>query len=178
MSKIRIVGAAIALAFLATACGNSDNGTTSSGATSGSTKQPGATVMVGTTNLGMVLVDNQGRTLYMLTADSAGKSTCAAGCASVWPKATLTSGSTPQAGSGVSAKLATVTPSDPTPQVTAAGHPLYIYSGDSKSGEVNGQGIKSYGGTWYVLNPDGTPITSSGGAGASPSSSGDGGYHY
>jgi hypothetical protein len=42
---------------------------------------------------------------------------------------------------------------------------MYEYSGDSGSGQANGQGIKSFGGTWYVLNASGNPVTSKSGGG-------------
>jgi hypothetical protein len=46
---------------------------------------------------------------------------------------------------------------------------MYEYSGDAGPGDSSGQGIKSFGGTWYVLDASGNPVTSGG-------SSGGGGY--
>ncbi len=37
-------------------------------------------------------------------------------------------------------------------QVTYDGHPLYYYSGDTKAGLANGQGI---GGIWFAVTSDG-----------------------
>jgi hypothetical protein len=51
-------------------------------------------------------------------------------------------------------------------QVTADGAPLYYFSGDSAAGQVNGQGIKSFGGTWYALQTSGHPLTSTAAAAA------------
>jgi len=34
-------------------------------------------------------------------------------------------------------------------QVTLGGKPLYTYSGDSAAHQVNGQNIKTFGGTWF-----------------------------
>jgi hypothetical protein len=45
-------------------------------------------------------------------------------------------------------------------QVTADGAPLYYFSGDSAAGQVNGQGIKSFGGIWYAVQASGKPLTS------------------
>lgn len=46
-------------------------------------------------------------------------------------------------------------------QVTINGHPLYTYAGDHATGGANGQGIKSFGGTWMTLAGSGQPNTSS-----------------
>jgi hypothetical protein len=63
------------------------------------------------------------------------------------------------AGSGVQASLlGTVTRSDGSKQVTYGGHPLYMFSGDSAAGQVNGEGITSFGGTWYALDASGQPV--------------------
>lgn len=127
---------------------------------------------------GAVLETSTGRTLYMLTADSASSSACDASCAQIWtPLATTGS---PAAGSGVQAALlGTITRSDGSKQVTYGGHPLYTFSGDSGSGQVNGEGIMSFGGTWYVLATSGQPVKSAVSSSTSTSSgSGGGGGGY
>jgi predicted lipoprotein with Yx(FWY)xxD motif len=43
-------------------------------------------------------------------------------------------------------------------QLAYAGHPLYRFVGDSKPGDVNGEGINAFGGRWYVLNRSGVPV--------------------
>jgi hypothetical protein len=48
-------------------------------------------------------------------------------------------------------------------------------AGHSGPGAVKSQGITSFGGTWYVLNASGSPVTAK--AASSPSSGG-GGYGY
>ena len=40
-------------------------------------------------------------------------------------------------------------------QVTYAGFPLYVFSGDHKAGEVNGEGFKDFKGQWFVVNAKG-----------------------
>jgi len=45
---------------------------------------------------------------------------------------------------------------DGSTQVTYAGHPLYYYVGDTKAGQILCQGVTEFGGTWWVVNPDGT----------------------
>jgi predicted lipoprotein with Yx(FWY)xxD motif len=43
-------------------------------------------------------------------------------------------------------------------QVTYAGHPLYYYVGDKRPGQVLCQAVTEFGGTWYVVAPDGRAI--------------------
>ena len=138
------------------------------------TKAKPATVRVAKTNLGKILVNSKGRTLYLFQADSGTTSACADACAAAWPPL---SNATPKVGKGAKASLAsTATRSDGKPQVIYNGHPLYTFSGDKKAGNTNGQGVNAFGGLWYVLSPAGTEITStpstSGGSGGSSGSSG------
>lgn len=58
-------------------------------------------------------------------------------------------------------------------EVTYNHWPLYTFSGDSGPGVAKGEGISNFGGTWYVLNSSGNPVTSS-----QSSSSTGGGYGY
>lgn len=110
-----------------------------------------ATVDVGSTGLGSVLVDANGRTLYLYTPDTGGTSTCYGQCATTWPP--LTTGGAPVAGSGVDASLlGTTTRTDGSVQVTYAGHPLYYFARDSAAGQTNGEG---FGGIWYAVTPAG-----------------------
>ncbi len=130
------------------------------------------TVGLRSTSLGSVLTNSQGRTLYVLTADSAGKSTCTGACATAWPPLTVKSGQTPAAGSGVTATLGTITRSDGTVQVTANGLPLYTFVRDAKARDVNGQGVNAFGGTWYVVNASGAMVrTARPAAAAAPATS-------
>lgn len=123
-----------------------------------------ATVLIGDTSLGKVLTDSNGMTLYLFQKDTAGQSNCTGGCAQIWPAATVPQGVTPTAGPGITGKLGVIQRADGSYQVTINGMPLYLYSGDSKPGDTNGQGVK---GIWYVVDAAGNPITA-----AQPSSSG------
>jgi predicted lipoprotein with Yx(FWY)xxD motif len=49
--------------------------------------------------------------------------------------------------------------SEGSPQVTHAGHPLYLFSGDQNPGDTNGEGVVAYGASWYAVSPAGTQIT-------------------
>lgn len=131
----------------------------------------GTTVASAESELGSMLVGPEGLTLYLLTADSPGESTCAGGCAEAWPP--LTTEGEPQAGDGVDASLlGTLEREDGSTQVTYNGWPLYYYSGDANPGEAAGQGFESFGGIWFVLDTDGEAIQ---GDSSSAANGGDGG---
>jgi len=116
-----------------------------------------ATVDVRKTKLGTVLVDAQGRTLYLFMKDKNGKSACAGACAKFWPP--LMTNGKPKAGKGVQAKLLGTTKRSNGTQVTYNGHPLYTFLLDKKAGQTNGQGKTNFGGAWWVLAPNGHQIT-------------------
>jgi predicted lipoprotein with Yx(FWY)xxD motif len=114
----------------------------------------GQAVRVARTKLGPILVNGQGRTLYLFLKDRHGKSTCYGGCARVWPPA-LASGA-PRVGPGVAAeKLTTTRRTDHKRQLVYNGHPLYAMSADTRPGELEGQGFL---GTWFVVSPAGRRI--------------------
>ncbi|MEZ0074099.1 hypothetical protein [Planotetraspora sp. GP83] len=113
-----------------------------------------ARIDVAETKLGKVLVGLEGRTLYLFTKDTNGKSTCVGACATAWPPV-LTLGR-PQAGTGVRADLiGGFKREDGMTQVTYNHHPLYYYAKDEKAGDTKGQGVKDFGGEWYAVTPEG-----------------------
>jgi predicted lipoprotein with Yx(FWY)xxD motif len=166
--------AAVALVALVIAgCGgNDDNGNAHASSTPPKTKNGGsATVGVASSSLGKILVDSQGRTIYLFRQDTGTKSTCSGACATDWPPVRVSG--KPTAGSGVNASMLGTTPrSDGKPQVTYNGHPLYLFEGDSSPGDTNGQAITAFGAAWYVLSPAGNAITSQ----SASSGGGGGGY--
>ncbi len=126
---------------------------------------------------GTILVSSDGRTLYTFTNNGRPVS-CTGACASVWPPLTLPSGvTTPEGPSGVTG-LGVVSV-DGTKVVTHNGLPLYEYAGDASPGQVNGNGVTSFGGTWHVAKASGSAASpsasSSGSAGSSGSSTTSGG---
>jgi predicted lipoprotein with Yx(FWY)xxD motif len=115
--------------------------------------------------LGRVLVDSQGRTLYLFERDSNGVSACSGECANDWPP--LRAGTKPAASAGLQAsQLGLVRRADGRPQVTYHGHPLYLYEGDGAPGQTTGQGLTAFGGAWYVLSQDGAAVTGGASTGA------------
>jgi predicted lipoprotein with Yx(FWY)xxD motif len=118
-----------------------------------------ATVALRHTSLGSILVSGSGRTLYEFTRDRGGKNSCAAvaGCSEAWPP--LEASGRPTAGTGVKASLlSSVAAPGGGRQVTYAGHPLYLYSGDSGPGETSYVGVRQFGGAWYALNVSGGAV--------------------
>lgn len=114
-----------------------------------------ATVALGSTDLGDVLVGPDGRTLYMYDPDAQGDSTCYEQCATAWPPLTLDGGE-PTAGDGVDAALlGTTERTDGTTQVTYDGWPLYYWAQDAAPGDATGQAVND---VWWVLDASGEPI--------------------
>lgn len=172
--------AAAAVVALA-ACGKKTTGSTGSSQSPTTSSNPNAAVTVMTANVpgvGTVLVNGNGRTLYILTSEAGGKVTCtdANNCTKVWPDSEVPAGMTAGiAGSGIQASMLS-TAKGPTGDsyVTYAGYPLYTFSGDSGNGTAHGQNITSFGGTWETMKPNGTPVT--GPAAATSSNNSSNGY--
>src|SRR5277367_4971733 len=164
-------GLALGTAVTVAACGSSSSGTAAGSPSSSSTPAGASSAAAATISaksvhgVGTVLVNGQGQTLYMLTSEKGGKITCTQtnGCTQAWPETLLANGATAAtAGSGVrSSLLGTVKDASGNLEVTYNHWPLYTFSGDSGPGVAKGQALTSFGGTWYVLNGSGNPVTSS-----------------
>ena len=112
------------------------------------------TVMVAESSLGQILVDGEGRTLYMFKPDSAGEPTCYEDCEKNWPPLTVTGDIT--VGEGLDAsKFTTADRTDGSKQVKVGTWPLYYFANDAAPGDTNGQEV---GDVWYVVSPTGEPI--------------------
>jgi len=100
-----------------------------------------------------IVVDAQGRTLYVLSGETTHHLLCkSSACLKAWPPVTVRSSKTKlKAGPGVHGRLAILRRSKGVWQVTLGGLPLYRYAGDVAKGEANGQEIQSFGGMWHVL---------------------------
>jgi predicted lipoprotein with Yx(FWY)xxD motif len=167
-----------AVGMLAAGCGSNGSGSGGVGGygSSGTTPASGeassvATVSATSTNLGMILVDGNGRTLYLFEKDQSNQSACAGACVAAWP--VDQSGATPKAGSGVTASmLGTIKRGDGSTQVTYNKHPLYYFQGDSGAGQHNGQGVDAFGAKWYAVTPAGGAVR----GGATATSANGGGY--
>ncbi|MCU1378327.1 MAG: hypothetical protein JWN29_1310 [Acidimicrobiales bacterium] len=166
-----LAGAAVVPALVLSGCGSSGSG--SAGASPASQS---ATVDVAKTGLGNVLVDSQGRTLYLFLKDSGTTSECTGACATAWPP--LEASSMPTAANGADASLVgTTSRSDGKTQVTYNGHPVYLFQGDTKAGDTTGQAKVAFGAGWFALSAAGTQVSGSGSSsGGSGSSGGGSGY--
>jgi predicted lipoprotein with Yx(FWY)xxD motif len=162
---------ALALGIAAAGCGGSSSsssapagGTTASsggaggygyGGGGGSSSSSSAVTLKATSSpLGTILVDQDGKTLYLFEADSQNKSNCSGGCLNLWPPIMASGKAT--AGSGVTAGM--IGTAMGSSQVTYAGHPLYWFSGDTKAGDTNGEGLDDFGGEWYAISPAGKAV--------------------
>jgi len=180
---LAIFGVGVASSLMLAACGGTAAGNpTPTPTRASSAKSPAAAagITIKTTSiagLGTVLVNAQGRTLYTLTSESGGKLTCTKsnGCTQSWVEVDLPSGATAASASGgsQSALLSSETGASGT-VVTYNGWPLYTFVGDSKAGQANGEGLQSFGGTWYALDTSGSAVHAAQ-THSSPSSSG---YSY
>ena len=104
------------------------------------------------TDLGSILVDAEGFTIYVFTNDTEGTSTCYDDCAANWP---AVPGDT-AIGADLDASLfGTTARDDGSEQLTVNGMPLYRFTPDEAPGDVNGQGV---GGVWFVVGADGNMI--------------------
>jgi predicted lipoprotein with Yx(FWY)xxD motif len=151
-----LTGAAVlVLAALALAgCGSSGDSSAPPTAPNGAP----ATIGVENSDLGDILVNSQGHTLYLFQRDTGAASACTGPCAADWPP--LRVSGRPTVGNGADeAKAATASRSDGNPQVTYNGHRLYLYVHDHKAGDTNGEGLNAFGGLWYALSSAGNQVT-------------------
>ncbi|MGH3435098.1 MAG: COG4315 family predicted lipoprotein [Sciscionella sp.] len=160
----------VALGLLLTGCGQHHSDATPS-PPKVAPASPATLTMRSAYPIGKILVDGNGRTLYMSETDTSSRSACLSSCVKAWPPL-LTRGA-PQAGGGVKgALIGTIRRPDGTTQVTYHGHPLYRYRHDLVPGQSQGIGLKELGTVWYTLSaqgdaisPDGTVVTGGSGGG-------------
>jgi predicted lipoprotein with Yx(FWY)xxD motif len=106
---------------------------------------------------GTVLVNGDGKPLYVFSLDTGGTSACTGDCTTEWTP--LASQGSPAAGDGIDATLlGTITRDDGTIQVTYNGHPLYTFADDTGAGDAAGQGKEDNGGTWNLISATGEPV--------------------
>jgi predicted lipoprotein with Yx(FWY)xxD motif len=138
----------------------------------------GVKVTVAKSELGRVLVDGRGRTLYLFEMDKHGKSACIGQCANFWPPLIATGKPLARAGAKASL-LGTTKRADGRLQVTYNHHPLYAFVKDVRKGQTNGEEVDAFGAKWYAVSAAGAKVEpkndakSSGGGDPAP-----GGYGY
>ena len=164
--SMRTLAVGLALTMSLAACGDDDatgdGGSPSAPAQPSDTASPepqspdpaSATVQLADSDLGSILVDGDGMTLYLFESDTGDTSTCSGDCAATWPPLIADA---PTAGEGVDeALLGTTTRDDGEVQVTYDGHPLYGFASDQAPGDTEGQGV---GEVWFVVDASGKAVT-------------------
>jgi predicted lipoprotein with Yx(FWY)xxD motif len=176
----RWAGAAAVVALAATlaACGSDSDSAAAddSGGDSGS----GAVSTRDVTDVGTVLVDSAGRTLYFADEEADGSISCVDACLDFWAPA-APDGDLPSDIDG----LDVITRDDSgDQQLTFDGAPLYTFTQDRSPGQVTGDDLTdTFGGTSFTWHAATTE--DSGSSGSDDSGSGDsggydtgGGYSY
>lgn len=152
-----VIGVAVLGLAGLTACGGSnDSNSGSSGPAASRAAGAGAklaTADVG--DLGKVVVDGNGRTVYIFDKDTSGKSNCEGDCLVKWLVVAAGDG-TPQLDGIDASQVSTITRSDGSKQLAIGGLPLYLFASDAKAGDAKGQAV---GGVWWVVGADGKKIT-------------------
>lgn len=156
-------GAATATGSSSSSAATSSAGTSSAGTSSADTGD--AALATADTDLGTVVVDGAGMTVYVFDRDTpgSGASSCSGDCLAAWPPVVAAS-ETPQV-DGVTGEVGTITRDDGTLQVTLEGRPLYLWQNDTAPGDTTGQGVQ---GVWWVVTPDGTKVTETAAPAAQP----------
>lgn len=115
----------------------------------------GAALATADTELGTIVVDGEGMTVYQFDNDTQGgdASSCSGQCAANWPA--VPGDADPQL-EGITGEVGTITGVDGQPQLTLNGWPLYYFVGDEAPGDTTGQGVNE---VWWVLTPAGERVT-------------------
>ena len=187
MSIPRVPAAALSLAAVAlivAGCGGSSMSSSTSSsqeskapAAGGEASSTAATTVSAAANpeLGAVLVNSEGLTVYSFAKDSGTMSSCYGACAKAWPP--VTTEGAPTSGEGaMSSQLGTTKRKDGTTQVTYAGHPLYTFVEDKSPGEATGNGVSAFGAEWNALDESGAPAAASSESSSESSGGGYSGY--
>ncbi|MEU2600094.1 SCO0930 family lipoprotein [Streptomyces hirsutus] len=107
--------------------------------------------------LGEIVVDRDGRTVYRFMKDEAWPkpvSACTGACLEKWPAVAPVDINDTK---GIKKKnyMTFTRPDNKAEQQTIGCWPIYTFAGDKAAGDTNGQGV---GGTWYAVRPNGEPV--------------------
>lgn len=156
-SGLAVAALAIALTGCTTPAAEEPPADTQTSAESEAPEESAAAAVLTTadSDLGEIVVDGEGLTVYMFDNDTQGAdvSVCEGECATNWPAVTTDSDS-PEV-EGVTGEVGTITGVDGSTQVTLNGWPLYYFAGDAAAGDTAGQGVND---VWWVLTPAGEKI--------------------
>ncbi|HTC71249.1 MAG TPA: hypothetical protein VK655_00065 [Solirubrobacteraceae bacterium] len=160
MKRIPLLLAALLVAAASgSAIASAHDGSSTAQGTGANARAARATeVVLRHTSLGSILTTSSGFTLYEFTRDHGSANSCVKirECPQVWP-ALETTGK-PTAGPGLkSSLLSSIQIAGGARQVTYAGHPLYLYSADSRDA-TDYVGASAFGGKWYALGASGQAV--------------------
>ncbi|ANZ38743.1 hypothetical protein BBK82_24445 [Lentzea guizhouensis] len=146
MTRLAVFAAVTGL-FALTACGS----TTTTQSRPVAQESAVAVKVAEIAELGSVVTDAKGLTLYRFGKDTPGVSTCDGECAAAWPPATVSSEDF--AVEGVAQELVgSIVRGDGSRQLTIGGMPQYRFAKDTRPGETKGQGLQ---GQWFATGSDG-----------------------
>lgn len=118
-----------------------------------------AGVAIGTVDgFGDILVDGEGRTLYVFEPDEGAEVTCTGGCADKWPPLEATGTAEPVVADDIKPTVVSTVPDQVGVEVlTFDKWPLYRYVSDDV-GEVTGNGKDQNGGVWWAITSSGERV--------------------
>lgn len=175
-STIRRAAAVAAVALFLAGCSGGDGGdagdgeaatssaavetsatATESATESGTAAEEDVDLTTRETELGTIVTDGAGMTLYYFTQDEEGTDTsaCTGECLEAWPIA-VAAGDEPKVSEDVTGEVGTIDSPDGQKHLTLNGMPLYYFFQDKAEGDVLGQGVND---VWYVVRPDGEMVT-------------------
>ncbi len=143
-----------ATGLLVGACGQSAVPGVALSATPGVETAAAVSLGTGASELGEIITDGEGMTLYRFDTDSAKPSisTCGGDCAVAWPPLYAEDAGAVAVDGVDQSLLGVVAREDGRTQLTVAGWPAYYYSKDTEPGDVKGQGA---GGKWFAFSTTG-----------------------
>jgi predicted lipoprotein with Yx(FWY)xxD motif len=151
--SVRIIAGAALVAALSAGCGAEAAARPAPATPAAAT---GTVVKVVRSQFGRILADGRGQALYFFSREHGRASRCYGACARAWPP--VPARGRPAAGRGARAGLiGTTLRRDGTRQLTYAGHPVYLYIGDSP-GRVLCHDVTEFGGVWRVIRGDGSVV--------------------
>ena len=144
---MRVLGLTLASAFLVSACGGAF---TAPSPSPSPTPKPVIVAKTADSSFGKILVDKDGKTVYVWFKDIDENSQCYDACATAWPPMLVETKNI--AGEGVTnGKLSATARKDGKLQATYNQQPLYYFVRDTAIGQTNGQGSTGFGALWVVI---------------------------
>ncbi|WP_441960659.1 COG4315 family predicted lipoprotein [Mycolicibacterium houstonense] len=117
---------------------------------------PGPILAKQASDLGEIIVDARGMTVYAFQGDTPASSGCVEGCLQKWP-VVLAPDPLPTHVAGVDGVLGVYLRPDGTRQLTLNSHPLYTFVQDKAVGQHNGVGKELGNSKWGIVQSDGLP---------------------